>query len=131
MVAKNKAYKFATLKANAKKEAGKRAATPVVKPFVLEDVQPPISVNPPDPKRALEIAEYIGSDGTFKMSNARPLLRAMCGNQFGRIWELIPDDDDSASELIAQLVQAMFEHFNEDLADALEAKELPGGTKGS
>lgn len=131
MTAKTKTYKFATLKAQGEKEAGKRGKIPKAKPFILADVDPPISIEPPDPKRALEISEYIGQDGTFHMSRARPLLKAMCGVQFGRVWQLIPDDDDSASEIIAQLVQAMFEHFNDSLSDVTEAADLPGGTEGS
>lgn len=131
MAAKTKGYKFATLKKQAEEKAGKTAKGPKPTPFVLEDVQPPISINPPDEKRALEISEYVGSDGTFHMAYARPLLRALCGDQFGRVWALIPDDDDSAGVLITDLVQAMFEHFNTSLKDAREAAELPGGSAGS
>lgn len=131
MTAKNKGYKFATLLKNAEEETKSRPAAKKAKPFVLEDVQPPISIEPPDDKRTMEIAEYIGSDGTFHMSKARPLLRALCGDQFGRVWALIPDDNDASAVLIPQLVKAMFEHFNESLKEAIEAADLPGGSEGS
>jgi len=131
MTQKTKGYKFATLKKQAAEKSAGRPERKKAKPFVLEDVEPPIVIEPPDDKRGLIISECIGPDGTFHMSQARPLLKALCGIQFGRVWQLIPDDDESASELIAELVKAMFEHWNESLKDAQEAAELPGGTEGS
>lgn len=130
---KAKTYKFATIKREAQKAAADQPKRKDLPPFVIEDVQPPIVITQPDTvERQLIIAECIGRDGTFDFASVMPLLRALCGDQFGRVWYLVKDDKDP-NTLIA-LVQTLVEHFQEEagsLADAVEANELPGGSEGS
>lgn len=129
MAAKTKTYKFATLKKEANKKAEDRPKRKVPPPFVLDDIEPPISITAPDTvERQLIIAECIGRDGSFDMANVMPLLRALCGNQFGRVWSLVKDDTEP--DTLIRLVQALVGHFGDDI-DALEAEELPGGSTGS
>lgn|SRR4051812_38760731 len=131
MTKKKKTYKFATLKAEAQKKAADRPKQKTPDPFVLDDVQPPIVITSPDTvERQLIIAECIGRDGSFDMANVMPLLRALCGDQFGRVWTLVKNDTEP--DTLIGLCQAMVDHFAEDgLADMVEANELPGGSTGS
>jgi hypothetical protein len=130
---KTKGYKFAKLREEATKKAAGRAPTPEVEPFVLEDVEPPIVITAPDTvERMLVVAEMIGPNGEFHISNALPLLRAMCGDQFGRVWMLVRDDKDP--ETLLGLLQAMVDHFTKQatlLRDVKEAADLPGDSEGS
>lgn len=130
MAAKKKTYKFATLKKEAEKKVGERPKAKVPDPFILDDIEPPIVITAPDTvERQLIIAECMGRDGTFDMANAMPLLRALCGDQFGRVWYLIRDDTEADTTIA--LVQAIVQHFNSNLGDIIEAAELPGGSTGS
>lgn len=134
MAAKKKTYKFATLKKEAEKKVGERPKVKVPDPFVLEDIQPPIVITSPDTvERQLIIAECIGRDGNFDMANVMPLLRALCGDQFGRVWSLVKNDTEP--DTLIGLCQAMVDHFSSEaggkgLADMVEANELPGGSTG-
>jgi hypothetical protein len=98
---------------------------------VIDDVEPPIVIEPPDDKRLLIISECMGMDGSFHVSRVMPLLRALCGDQFPRVWMLIPDDDPQAQDLLVLLAQELADHFGGALRDAMQASELPGGTEGS
>lgn len=125
-------FKFATIKAEAKRKAETRGIkAPKVKPFVIEDVEPNIVITVPDTKRMLVISECIGPDGIFQMANVMPLLRALCGDQFGRVWQLIPSDDDSAQDILLGVIQKLWEHFDDAIREVMEVEENPGGSEGS
>lgn len=130
---KKKGYKFSALREEAAKRSGTREPREQLAPFVLDDIQPPIVITAPDTvERQLTIVECIGRDGTFDMHNVLPLLRALCGDQFGRVWSLLKND--TQPDTLITLVQALVEHFQTEsvgLGQAMEAEELPGGTEGS
>jgi len=123
-------YKFAALRAEAAR-ASERDGTdyePKVPPFIIDDVQPPIVITAPDTlERQLVIAEMISDDGSFGASQALPLLRALCGPAFSRVWPLIKDDRDPNTAIA--FVQALISHFYAALE--LGAAEVPGGSEGS
>lgn len=126
---KGKTYSFAKLQAEARAKAPKLERREA-DPFVLDDVQPPIVITAPDTvERQLGIAECLDTDGRFDASKAVPLLKALTGSQFGRVWELVRRDKDP--NVLIALVQAIFEHFSEELADVQEAEALPGGSGAS
>lgn len=127
-----KGVSFVALKREAEQRAVARGKPrPKIEPYVIHDVEPPIIINPPDDKRLLVISECIGVDGTFHSSRVMPLLRALAGDQFGRVWMLIPDDDPAAAEIMLALVQSMVDHFMGALRDAMGVAEQPGGSEGS
>lgn len=128
--------------ADFQKEADTRSAgvKPPVKaePFIIDDVEPPIIIEPPDEKTTLLISEQIGiltTDMAGDMESVQrvlPLLRAFCGDQFPRVWMLLPRVN--TSHYINILMQALVEHFEGSLkmlAQAREAAELPGGSEAS
>lgn len=126
-------YKFATIKREAQKRAETREAEnprPVIPPFVLDDVQPPIVITAPDTvERQLMIGEYVGMDGMFNYGNSLGLLRAICGDQFPRVWMMVKDDKNP--ETLIGLIQTMLDHFAGYISDLTEAAELPGGSEDS
>lgn len=126
-----KTFKFQQLRAEAQARASARKkARPEVEPFVLDDIQPPIVITPPTSvERQLVIAELLDDDGSYEAGKALPLLRALCGNQFGRVWQLIKDDEDPDTLIL--LVQMIFDHFNVQIAELQEAASLPGGSEAS
>lgn len=129
---KGKTYKFATMKREADKHRANQPVAKEIDPFVIDDVDPPIKITAPDTlERQLVISDFVGQwkSGNWDMSNSIHLLRALCGEQFGRVWMLIKDDPDPA--VMIELVNAMFEHFKDALEIAEEAGELPGGSEGS
>lgn len=132
MAQKAKTYKFARMKKEAEKRREKQAPLPDIPPFIIDDVTPPIEISSPDTlERQLIISDFIGQwrAGNWDMSNSMHLLRALCGEQFGRVWMLIKDDPDPA--VMLELINAMFDHFSAVLGDATEAAELPGGSSDS
>lgn len=124
--AKTKTYKFAALREEA---ARQDTPSPVeYLPFVIDDVTPPIVITAPDTlERQLVIAEMIGPQGDFSAGQALPLLRALCGPAFPRVWSLIKDDRDPNTAIA--LVQALIAHHYDAIEG--EASELPGGSEGS
>jgi hypothetical protein len=124
-----KSYKFANLRAEAKKRAkaqGKQEQ-PEIEPFVMDDVEPPIVITAPDTlERQLVIAEMISPGGDFSAGQALPLLKALCGPAFPRVWALIKDDKDPNTAIA--LVQALVEHMFDAVT---EAADVPGGSQGS
>lgn len=129
-MSKSKTYKFATLRAEAKKrtKAQGRPEAPEIEPFVMDDVEPPIVITAPDTlERQLVIAEMIGPAGDFSASQALPLLKALCGPAFPRVWLLIKDDKDPNTAIA--LVQALVEHLFDAVTEG--AAEVPGGSQGS
>lgn len=131
MVAKGKGISFAKLKKEAEAKAAKREPRKVLEPFVINDVEPPIVITSPDTnERQLMIAEMIGRDGTFDTTNSLPLLRALCGTSFGRVWMLVRDDTEP--DTLIALIQAIFKHFEDVIKGLQEAEEeLPGGSEDS
>jgi hypothetical protein len=126
-----KVYKFSVMKASAEKSRAERPQVPVIAPFVMDvgEGSQPIKITAPDTlERQLIVADFIGQwkSGQWDNSNSINLLRALCGDQFGRVWMLIKDDPDPA--VMLELVNAMFEHFDAMLGEIEEAAELPGGS---
>lgn len=125
---KGKGYKFATLKREAEKKAEGREKRKIPPPFVLDDIDPPIVITAPDTvERQMIIAEMIGPKMSFDVSGCLPLLRALCGSEFPRVWALIKDDTEP--DTTVRLIQALVEHFSA-IVDA-DAAELPGGSSAS
>jgi hypothetical protein len=107
-----KSFKFATLKREAQKKAEGREKRKLPPPFVLNDIEPPIVITAPDTvERQMIIAEMIGPQLSFDASRALPLLRALCGNEFPRVWALIKDDTEP--DTTVALIQAMVAHFSD------------------
>lgn len=132
MAQKAKTYKFHNFVKEAEKRRAQTGPKREVAPFVIDDVQPPIVITEPDTlERQIIIADYVGQwqRGDWDMGNMLPLLRALCGDQFPRVWMLVKDDPDPA--VLTPLVNAMFEHFREVLDSVTEAAELPGGSEDS
>ena len=127
-----KSYKFANFQKEADAKRAKAAPPPEFPPFVIDDITPEIRITAPDTlERMLVIGDYIGMwrSGNWDTSASLPLLRALCGNQFGRVWMLIKDDPDPNTMLA--MINAMFEHFSEVIEPVQEAEELPGGSEDS
>jgi hypothetical protein len=126
-----KTYKFSTLTRDAKAKMDARAAErPEVPPFVIDDVSPPIVVTAPDTlERMLVAAEGMGVVMRGDMSAVMPLLRALCGDAFERVWWLVRED--KGPDRILAVVMAIAKHFEEVLAPLMEANELPGGSEDS
>jgi len=124
-------YKFAQFREEARAiTAVAGEPEPMYPPFVIDDVEPPIVITAPDTlERQLQIAELIGDEGTvnFTASQALPLLRALCGPAFPRVWALIRHDKDPQTAIA--LVQALTAHMYGAIEG--EANETPGGSQGS
>ena len=105
---------------------------PDVPPFIIDDVNPPIVITQPDTlERMIVISDFVasGQAGKWDTQNSLPLLQAMCGDQFGRVWMLVKDDPDGYAMI--ELINAMWEHFASVVAELGEVAELPGGSEGS
>jgi hypothetical protein len=127
--AATKTFKFAALKKEAEAKAQGREPRVVPPPFVIDDVDPPIVVTAPDTvERQMIIAEMIGPNMEFHPGAALPLLRALCGPAFPRIWMLIKDDTEP--DLTVLLIRQILDHFKDAMPEA-EASELPGGSAAS
>lgn len=135
-----KTHKWADFQKEADRRAEGRGDSkrPSVEPFVIDDVQPPIVIPPPDEKTTLVISEQIGLlstdllDPKVSIQRVLPLLRAFCGDQFPRIWALLPTE--GTTEAVYVLMQALMDHFSEQmkmLAHARQAADLPGGSGAS
>lgn len=136
--AQRKTHKWADFQAEADRRAEGREERPSAEPFIIDDVEPPIVIPPPDEKTVLVISEQIGILSTDLMdpmtSSGRvlPLLRAFCGDQFPRVWAMLPKENTTNAVNI--VMQALLDHFtaqNQQLAHAREAAKLPGGSKAS
>jgi hypothetical protein len=134
-IPERKTHKWADFQEEADRRAkGRDNKRPVVEPFVIDDVDPPIIIPPPDEKTTLLIAEQIGLLSSGLGSNVSvqriiPLLRAFCGDQFVRVWAMLPDTN--TTESINIVMQALTNHFEASLRSALEVAELPGGSEAS
>jgi hypothetical protein len=129
---RGKAYKFATMKREADKRRADREDVPEVEPFVIDDVEPPIRITMPDTlERKLIVSDSFGAwkSGQWNTSGTIPLLQALCGDEFGRVWMMIKDDPDEL--VMLELIQAMFDHFASVLTDVTGAADLPGGSEDS
>jgi hypothetical protein len=128
-----KTYKFATITAEAKARMDERAAERAkhpIPPFVMDDVTPPIVITAPDTQeRILVSAEGFSLVQRGDMGAVMPLLRALCGDAFDRVWWLVKDD--KGTDRTIALLNALSEHFDEVLAPYMEANDLPGGSQGS
>jgi hypothetical protein len=131
MAQKAKTYQFSKMKREAerKREKSPRKREPIP-PFIIDDVTPHIVITEPDTvERMLTIADFVGMQQSGQWDNSAyiPLLRALCGDQFGRVWMMVKDDPDT--EVLLNLINALFDHFSGVLKDVREAEEdLPGGS---
>jgi hypothetical protein len=124
-----KTFKFAVLKKEALAKAEGREPRKLPPPFVIDDVEPPIVITAPDTvERQMVIAEMIGPNMQFHPAAALPLLRALCGPAFPRVWSLIKDDTEP--DLTVLMIQSILQHFKESLPE-IEAAEQPGGSTAS
>lgn len=129
MAQQPKTYKFSKLKREAEKHRSGQPRQREIPPFVIDDVEPPIQITSPDTlERKLVIADNYASwrSGQWEMSGTIPLLQALCGDQFGRVWMMIKDDPDEA--VMLEMIKAMFDHFSAALGDVEETADLPGGS---
>lgn len=126
-----KTYKFATLTAEAKTRMDDRERErPEVPPFVLDDVDPPIIITAPDTlERILVAAEGFSQVQAGDLGAVMPLMRALCGEAFPRVWYLVRED--AGPDRAVALLNALSVHFEEVLAPFKEAEELPGGSEDS
>src|SRR3954466_8199252 len=123
-------YKLSELRAEASRKDADRKPPPEIDPFVINDVEPPIVITAPvELGRTLIIMDGVGRNGEFEMANALPLLRALCGDQFGRVWALIADN--RTDSLMVAIIQKMMDHFKGLMDVAMEAQKQPGGSEGS
>jgi hypothetical protein len=136
--AQRKTHKWADFQAEADRRAEGREERPSAEPFIIDDVEPPIIIEPPDEKTVLVISEQIGMlssdliDPQMSIQRVLPLLRAFCGDQFPRVWAMLPKKN--TTESVTVVMQALMDHFtaqNQQLAHAREAAKLPGGSKAS
>lgn len=128
---KAKTYKFATIRAEAEKTQGEQKPKPEIAPFVIDDIEPHIVITVPDTlERQMIIAEIMyNTQGVPDVSQGLPLLRALCGSSFPRVWSLVKNDKDPFT--LIRICQMLFEHFEEAFDNAMEAEKQPGGSKGS
>jgi hypothetical protein len=123
-------YKLSALRAEAARKDANRKPPPEIDPFIIKDVEPPIVITAPvEVGRVLVIMDCVGRNGEFDMANALPLLRALCGDQFGRVWSLIADN--KTDSLMVAIIQKMMDHFKGLMDVAMEAQKQPGGSEGS
>lgn len=116
---------FARLKAEAE------ADLPPVEPYVIDDVDPPIVIPPPDDADTqLELSELFGEDGEFQMRDARRILRLICGDAFDRVMEQFGKEHIT---VLLRLIGDMGRHFQEQAPAASPdgAADFPGGTPAS
>jgi hypothetical protein len=130
-----KTHKWADLQKEAERRAeGRGTKRLTAEPFVIDDVEPHIVIEPPDEKTTLIISEQIGIvssglDPNLSIQRILPLLRAFCGGQFPRVWAMLPTEN--TTEAVYVLMQALLDHFEVSLRTARDAAELPGGSEAS
>ena len=116
---------FARLKAKAAEQR------PDIEPYVIDDVDPPIAIYPPeDADTQLEIAELFGSDGRFLIKDARRVLKLICGDAFDDVWELVGKEHIT---VLLSLIAEMGDHFQAQAAPAedVDEEDFPGGSPAS
>jgi hypothetical protein len=116
---------FARLKAEA------AADRPAVEPYVIDDVEPPIVIHPPDDAESqLAAADLFNSDGSFQMKDARRVVQLLCGDAYERVWELVRREHVS---VLLALIDDMGRHFEAqaEAASVEAARDFPGGSGAS
>lgn len=148
MTARNTPRKAAAKKAPAKKAAPKRATevdqdapdtgiwaqitkeaealkgkNPEPRPFVIDDVEPPIYITAPNTiGRTTALAAMVSMDGEFDARNTVPVLRAMVGDDvWPRVWELL---DGAPLEVLRVFMDKLQKHFNAEMG--VGASMVPG-----
>lgn len=117
-------YKFADFEAEAYEG---REPTP---PFVIDDVDPPISIESPAVLEVqIELSEMVGPNLEYDASDTRRILELMCGDAFPAVWELVRRKHPRVFNAMAG---ALLEHFRDDLQSWEETekegpKALPKG----
>lgn len=119
---------FARIKAEADKQRLDEQGPPA--PYVIDDVDPPIVIQPPeDTERQLELAEmFDAGTGAFRAADARRILTLICGDEFDRVWDMVRHEHIT---VLMALIDDMGTHF-ENQANLREAAgEFPGGSAAS
>lgn len=85
--------------ARLKREAAQlrsEAPPPEFEPYVFDGVEPPIVIPAPTTnEQRLTMAELTEADGGIQVRNLRKMIKAITGDQFDRVWEVIgPEDQD-------------------------------------
>jgi len=99
-------------------------------PYRIDDVTPPILIQAPDSaEQQLAFNEFFNSDGTFMIGDARRILETACGDQFGRVWDLVRHEK---LPVLLALINDMGRHFDEQNAiEFVSEDDVPGGTAAS
>lgn len=115
--AEPKLSRFEQLRAEAKKEL------PVFEPYVLDEtLDPPLVIEPPIGLDAqLTVLGMADKNGDTEIRNVKPMLHALCGKSFDRVWDLLKDEPIEVAEAV---VQDMWKFFDEQVLDS--AAETPG-----
>lgn len=99
-----------------------------VEPYVIDDVEPPIVITPPDSvEEQIELAELFRFQGGFAIADARRVLQLVCGEAFPRVWELFRGEHIS---VLVALVQDITDHFG-PIMTMPGADDFPGGSGAS
>lgn len=117
---------FARIKAEAEADRGDE---PVIEPYVIDDVEPPIIVGAPETSEQITaLGEMLSNDGKFTTLDARRVLAAICGAGFPAMWELVRHEHIS---VLLALIKDMGEHFEKQGALLVDEDDSPGGTGAS
>jgi hypothetical protein len=114
---------FARLRAQAARDL------PTIEAYVLDDVDPPIEIGPPDTlEQQITIQRLFDRDGNFALADAGEVLEVLCGEAFPRVWDLLRNEHVRVS---IGLIQDIGRHFEPLMARLIEAGDFPGGSGAS
>lgn len=65
-----------------------------LRPYVIDDADPPIVIQPPSIDALLTMAELTEPGGGIQVRNVRAMARTLCGDQYDRVMELLSDGDE-------------------------------------
>jgi hypothetical protein len=99
---------------------------PPIEPYIIRDVDPPISIAPPSStEQQIALANLFTRTGEFQVRDARNVLEAICGETFPRVWDLVRKEHIN---VLVAFIQDMSEHFSGELPDE---GDFPGGSEAS
>lgn len=99
-----------------------------VEPYVINDIDPPIVIQPPNSiEQQIGLSELFSSQGEFRTRDARRVLQLICGDSFTTLWPHIKGKHIS---FLVALIRDMGEHFGGYLRN-WDDGDLPGGSKAS
>lgn len=109
---------FARLRAEAAK------GQPPLEPYIIDDAEPPISIEPPSTiEQQVDLAGLFSNTGDFKIKDARRILEIICGDAFPEVWELVRHEH---IQVLVAFIRDLADHF----ATAIDvgADDFPGGS---